>query len=143
MSLRTAKIAVPSLVLLATLAAAQCPIKEILVEGRVENAPHDARVRVQLVYPKRQAGDSTETILAEDNFKISATFLTENRKTAWCGFLSPLEKCNRKPETVVITLWGSDPPQKYDRLSLDLPNDFKLSDSNTYTLRSGIVLHGP
>jgi hypothetical protein len=52
------------------------------------------------------------------------------------------EKCDRKPETVVITLVGGDPSQEYDRVSLALRKDFKMADPTAYTLRSEIVLNG-
>ena len=52
-----------------------------------------------------------------------------------------LEKCDRKPKTVVVTLVDAD--QEYDRVSLDLAKDFKMPDPSAYALRSEIVLHGP
>ena len=51
------------------------------------------------------------------------------------------EKCDRKPETVVVTLVEAD--QEYDHVSLDLARDFKLADPSAYAPRSEIVLHGP
>jgi hypothetical protein len=51
------------------------------------------------------------------------------------------EKCDRKPETVVVTLIEAD--REYDQVSLDLAKDFKMADSGAYALRSEILLHGP
>jgi len=52
-----------------------------------------------------------------------------------------LEKCNRKPKTVVVTLVEAD--QECDRVSLDLAKEVKMADPRAYALRSEIVLHGP
>ena len=56
---------------------------------------------------------------------------------------SLLEKCDRKPKTMVVTLLQGDQNQEYDRVSLDLTKDFKMADPSAYTLRTEIVLNGP
>ncbi len=121
-------------------ARAVCPLNVVIVKGRVVHAPGDARVRVQLVYPKKQGGDSAETTVENGRFSIPIEFLTQSRRPLLVGNLR--EKCDRRPETVVIMLVGSDPSQEYDRVSLDLRKDFKMADPTAYTLRSEIVLNG-
>jgi hypothetical protein len=124
-----------------TLAHAVCPVNVVIVKGRVENAPRNARVRVQLVYPKKHGGDSGETTVENGKFSVPIEFLTQSRRPSLVGSLG--EKCDRKPEIVVVTLVGSDPSQEYDRVSLDLHRDFTMSDPAAYSLRSEIVLNGP
>ncbi len=119
-------------------AYAECPINEVIVKGRVENPPENARVRVQLVYPNHRGGDVGEVILAGTDFILPVEFLTQSRKPTLIGSLG--EKCNRKPETVIVTLIGSDPAHEYDRVSLELAADFKKTDSSTYTVRLGVTL---
>jgi hypothetical protein len=70
-------------------------------------------------------------------FRIQIPFLTQSRAP---GLLGIREKCDRKPETVVVTLKEAD--QEYDRVSLDLAKDFKMADPSAYALRSEILLHG-
>ncbi|MFZ0770982.1 MAG: hypothetical protein WCA49_22970 [Candidatus Sulfotelmatobacter sp.] len=118
---------------------ASCPVDEVIVSGRVENAPVKGSVRVQLVYPNHKAGDSAEATLDRGSFRIEIPFLTQSRAPVLMGTLR--EKCDRKPETVVVTLVEAD--QEYDRISLDLAKDFKKEDPSAYALRSEILLHGP
>jgi hypothetical protein len=54
-----------------------------------------------------------------------------------------LERCDRKPKTVVVTPLPGDQNQEYDRVSLDLAKDFKMADPSAYTLPTEIVLNGP
>jgi hypothetical protein len=124
-----------------TLIHAQCPIDTVIVKGRVEHAPSDPKVRVQLIYPKKKAGDSGESTVENGRFSVPIEFLTQSRRPLLVGNLG--EKCDRRPETVVVTLVGGDPSQEYDRASLDLANDFKKADPSAYTLRSEIVMNGP
>jgi hypothetical protein len=124
----------------ATLSHAGCPIDEVIVSGRVEDAPvNGSSIRVQLVYANHKAADSAEATLDRGSFRIQIPFLTQSRAPVLIGSLR--EKCDRKPETVVVTLVEGD--QEYDRSSLELARDFKKTDSTTYTVRSEIVLHGP
>jgi hypothetical protein len=123
---------------LAAFAHAECSIDEIIVSGRVADAPARSSVRVQLVYPNQKVGDSGEVTLEDESFHIKIPFLTQSRAP---GLLGVREKCNRKPETVVVTLFEAD--QEYDRVSLDLAKDFKRADPTAYTVRSEILLHGP
>jgi hypothetical protein len=53
-----------------------------------------------------------------------------------------LEKCNRRPKTVIVTLVESDGDREYDRVSLDFAKDFKMVDSSAYALQSDLVLSG-
>ena len=120
---------------------AVCPVKVVVVKGQVNHAPPDAKVRVELTYPKNQGSDSAEMTLDSERFSIPVEFLTQSRRPVLIGSLR--EKCDRRPETVVVTLLGSNPPQEYDRVSLDLSKDFKSADPSAYNLRSEIVLNGP
>jgi len=127
---------------------AACPVNRVTVKGRVEHAPRNASVRVQLVYSKDQLGESGETTVENEMFNIPVAFLTQSRKPILIG--SVREKCDRKPSSVVVTLVEGD--QEYDRVSLDLGTDFKMRDPTPYTytaataeyvLRSQVVLSGP
>lgn len=120
------------------LSHASCSVDVVIVNGRVEHAPRNASVRVQLVYPKQKKGELGETTLEGGSFRIQIPFLTQSRTPLLTNLP---EKCDRKPETVVVTLVEAD--QEYDHVSLDLARDFKLADPSAYALRSEVVLHGP
>ena len=120
------------------LAHAECPVDTIVVKGRVEHAPTNAKIHVQLVYAKKRGGDSAEATLQEDGrFNIPIDFLTQSHKPLVDGMF---EKCDRKPETVIITLMGDDSSQTYNRILLDFGKDFEKSDPSLYALRSEIVM---
>ena len=122
------------------LSHAQCSVDVVIVNGRVEHAPRNASVRVQLVYPKQKKGELGETTLeGGSSFRMQIPFLTQSSRPVLTNLPA---KCHRKPETVVVTLVEGD--QEYDHVSLDLARDFKLADSSAYYApRSEIVLHGP
>lgn len=124
---------------------AWCPVDVVIVNGRVENAPRNGMVRVQLVYPKQKQkmGESGDVTVEGESFRIQIPFLTQSRAPVLIGTL--LEKCDRKPKTVVVTLVEADQEgeREYDRVSLDLARDFKMADPSAYALRSAILLHGP
>ena len=123
---------------------ARCSVDVVIVNGRVEHAPRKGIVRVQLVYPKQkqEMGESGDVTVEGGSFRIQIPFLTQSRAP---GLLGVREKCDRKPETVVVTLVEADQERdhEYDRVSLDLAKDFKMADPSAYALRSEIVLHGP
>jgi hypothetical protein len=121
-----------------TFAHAECPVNVVIVKGRVENAPRNVRVRVHLAYSKEQRGESGEVTMDNGTFSLPIEFLTQSRRAVLIGLG---EKCDRKPKTVVITLVEGD--QEYDRVSLDLAKDFKMSDPTAYSLRSEVVLNRP
>ena len=122
-----------------TLVYAICSTDMVIVKGRVDGAPPNATVRVQLVYSNKRGGDSGEVRLENEVFVIQIPFYTQSRAPVLIGNF--LEKCDRKPKTVIVTLTDGD--QEYDRISLDLAKDFKMADPTAYGLRSEIVLHGP
>jgi hypothetical protein len=126
-----------------TFAHAWCGTDVVIIKGRVEHTPRSARVsvRVQLVYPKQKRGESGEVTVENGKFTIQIPFLTQSRAPVLIGNL--MEKCDRKPKNVVVTLIEADRNQEYDRVSLDLAKDFKMADPSAYSPRSEIVLSGP
>ncbi len=122
-----------------TFAHAQCSVDVVMVRGRVDHAASNAKVRVQLVYAKDVAGESGEATVENGRFSIPIEFLTQSRRPVVNGLL---EKCNRRPKTVIVTLVESDRDHEYDRVSLDFAKDFKMADPTAYTLRSEVVLNG-
>ena len=122
---------------------ASCPVDVVMVKGRVEHAPRNGIVRVQLVYPqqKQKLGESGDVTVEGGSFRIQIPFLTQSRAP---GLLGIREKCDRKPETVIVTLVEADQDRdhEYDRVSLDLAKDFKMADPSAYALRSEILLRG-
>jgi len=116
-----------------------CPIHLVIVKGRVRNARNTDVVRVQLVYAKQPIGDSTDGTVEDGSFTLEVPFYTQSRKPVLFGTWR--EKCDRKPETVIVTLMEGD--QEADRISLDLRTDFTMPYPSAYMLRSEIVLHGP
>jgi hypothetical protein len=121
-------------------ALAACGVDTVVVRGRVEHVPANAKVHVQLVYAKNQGGDSAETTLPEGGeFNIPIESLTQSRRPV---INQLFEKCERKPQAVIITLMGGEPLREYDRVALDFVKDFKISDSSSYALRSEVVLNG-
>ena len=122
--------------ILCTLSHAGCSVDTVIVKGRAEQAPRNARVRVQLIFPKEQPGDSGEATIENGAFSIPIEFLTQSRRPVLLGSLG--EKCDRRPKTVVVTLVEGD--QEVDRISLDFAKDFVAADPTAYTLRSELVL---
>jgi len=121
-----------------TFAHAVRPTHQVIVKERVDNAPPNAIVRVQLVYSKGQIGDSGEVTLENSTFTIKIPFYTQSRAPLLNGNLG--EKCNRKPISVIVSLVAGE--HEYDRISLDLAKDFSMPYPSAYRLRSEIVLHG-
>ena len=123
-----------------TVAHAWCGTDVVIIKGRVERSPRRAMVRVQLVFSKQKLGESGEVTVENGKFTIQIPFLTQSRAPVLIGSL--MEKCDRKPKTVVVTLLERDQNQEYDHVSLDLATDFKLADPTAYAPRSEIVLSG-
>lgn len=123
----------------AAFAHATCSNGVVIVKGKVENAPPNAIVRVELLYPKHQGSDSAEVTLENESFTVKVPFFTQSRAPVLNGNL--FERCNRKPSTVIVSLRRGD--QEHDRISLDIAKDFEILYPGAYTLRSQIVLHGP
>ena len=121
------------------LSHAVCPTHLVVVKGRVRNARNSDIVRVQLVYAKQQIGDSADVTVEGGSFTLQVPFYTQSRKPVLFGTWR--EKCDRKPETVIVTLMEGD--HEEDRISLDLAKDFTMPYPSAYMLRSEIVLHGP
>jgi hypothetical protein len=122
-----------------TFARAGCSVDVVMVRGRVDSVPGNAKVRVQLIYSGDVAGESGEVTVEDGRFSIPIDFLTQSRRPVVNGIL---EKCGRRPKTVIVTLVGSDQEQEYDRVSLDFAKDFRMADPTAYTLRSELVLKG-
>ena len=121
-------------------AHAVCNTDVVIIKGRVEHPPRSASVRVQLVYSKQKRGESGEVTVENGKFTIQIPFLTQSHAPVLIGNL--MEKCHRKPKTVVVTLLEGDQNQEYDRVSLDMVKDFTMADPSAYTPRSEIVLSG-
>jgi hypothetical protein len=121
------------------LSHAECPIDTIIVNGRVEHAPRKGTVKLQLIYPKDKIGESGDVTVEDGLFRIPILFFTQSRTPFLNGSL-PREKCTRKPKTIVVSLITND--QEYDRVSLDMAQDFKKIEPGTYVLRSEILLQG-
>jgi hypothetical protein len=126
-----------ALILCARLVDSQCAVDVVTVRGRVEGAPGDAVVRVQLVYTGGVSGESAEATLDGEQFRIQIPFLTK-RPTRIDGPFSP--RCDRKPTNVLVMLKRED--SELDRVSLNFPRDFEIADASAFTARSKIVLHG-
>jgi len=124
-----------------TFVYAWCDTNVVIMKGRVEHAPGNASVRVQLIYSKQKQGESSEVTVESGTFTIQIPFLTRGRAPVLVGSL--LEKCDRKPKTVVVTLVEAGQDHEYDRVSLDLGKDFKMADASAYSPRAEIVLSGP
>jgi hypothetical protein len=167
--------------ILCQFAHAQCPVNSIRITGRVEHLPRNASVFVQLLFapdPRAgtrgndlpgnvQRGESAEAILDGAAFSIPVEFVTNNRRP----LMSFGSRCDRKPQSVAVTLKGNAAPNEaaheYDSVSLDFPDDFKVDDGKAegakpggasaddyklndskpgearhYTLRSNLVLDG-
>ena len=122
-----------------TFAPALCSVDDVIVRGRVDHAPRNARVRVQLVYARDMPGESGDVTIENGTFSIPIDFLTQSRRPVVNGIL---EKCSRRPKTVIVTLVESDQDHEYDRVTLDFAKDFKMAGPSTYTLRSKVVLNG-
>jgi hypothetical protein len=122
-----------------TFAHTLCSVDEIIVKGRVDHAPNNARVRVQLIYAKGVRGESGDVTVEDGKFSIPIQFLTQSRGPVING---SFEKCGRRPKTVIVTLSESDQGHEYDSVSLDFATDFKIADSGTYTPRSQLLLDG-
>ena len=118
-----------------TLAQAQCPVNTVILRGHVENPQPNSKVQVQLLYPKREPGESAQANLEDNTFHIPIEFLTQSSKPL---FKNIHAKCDRKPATVVVTLLTGD--QQSDQISLDLLKDFDHLDASAYTLRHEITL---
>ena len=100
--------------------------------------PENAKVRIALVYSKDIPGETADVTVENGAFSIPIEFLTQSRKSVF----DRLEKCDRRPKTVVVTLVEQDRDFEYDRVALDFASDFKLDGAKTYVLRSEVLLDG-
>jgi len=122
-----------------TFAQAVCSVDVVVVRGRVDHAPDKSKVHVQLLYPKGMAGESGDVAIENGTFSIPIEFLTQSRRPVVNGML---EKCNRRPSAVIVTLVENDGGREYDRIVLNFSKDFRLADPTAYALRSELVLKG-
>ena len=119
-------------------AYAQCPVTTVTVSGRVEQAPRNAHVRIQLTYPRKEHEESADARLDGEVFRIPVEFLTESRKGSPIANIG--RRCDRKPKAVVVTLLSGD--EESDHVSLDFFRDFDKSDPSNYTVKHEVVLRG-
>ena len=117
---------------------AQCPVNAVVVHGHIVNPVHRPTVHVQLVYPKDQAGESASIAPESDTFRLPIEFLTQSNRPLIKN-LHP--KCDRKPQSVVVTLREGD--QERDGAVLKFPTDFDHTDPSAYSVRSEVVLKNP
>ena len=122
-----------------TFAFPMCSVDEVMVTGRVDHPPKDAKIRVWLIYPKDRRGESGDVTVVDGKFSIPIQFLTESRSPILNGSLG---KCGRRPKAVLVTLTEGDQDHEYDRVSLDFAKDFQMADPSAYALRSELVLNG-
>ncbi len=73
--------------LAATLAYPICGTDVVIVQGRVAHAPRSAVVRVQLVYPKHQYGESADVTVENGKFTLQIPFLTQSHAPVLMGNL--------------------------------------------------------
>ena len=121
-------------------AHAVCPVDEVHVKGRVDHPPTNARVRIVLIYGQDVTGESSDTTLDGDAFRLSVDFLTQSRKPIING---SFEKCKRRPTSVIVTLVDSQGKREYDRVAFDFGRDFTMIDRTIYELKSEVLLRGP
>jgi hypothetical protein len=120
------------------LAFSSCGTEVVIVRGRVEHSPPGAVVRVELVFPKQQHGESGDVTVEDGKFTIEIPFLMQSHAPVLMGTLR--EKCDRKPASVIVQLMNSDKSQDFNRVSLDFKKDFKMADASAFEPRSEIVL---
>lgn len=125
-----------SLLLITAAGHAQCPVNQMMLKGRVENPAPNICVRVQLLYPKQQSGESAETTVEGGTFHLPIEFLTQSSKPLIRN-LKP--KCERKPSEVVITLLTGDSEMK--QMTLDFPRDFTMTDASAYAPQKEIAFN--
>ncbi len=122
--------------LLRLIVLAQCPVDALKVNGRVESASSESKVRVQLVYPRNRPGESGEVSVQDGKFQIPIEFFTAESSL----FSNLPKKCGRKPKTVVVTLLENG--EESDQVTLNFARAFKMTDASAYGLRSDLVLKG-
>jgi hypothetical protein len=119
---------------------AKCAVDIVAVKGRVENAPPNTKVRVQLLYHRNRTGESGETTLQGTQFSIPVNFYTLSRR----GILGEwLERCERIPKAVAVTLTDAGGSKEYDRVTLKLLSDFNEPEPGSYVSKSEVVLRAP
>jgi hypothetical protein len=87
-------------------------------------------------FRNRRSGDAT---VESATFRIQIPFLTQSQAPLLVGSL--MEKCDRKPKTVIVSLRNA--AQEYECVSPDFAKDLKMVDASAYAVRSEILLHGP
>jgi hypothetical protein len=130
-----------AITLIACTSAHACPVDVVMVKGRVEHVPNNAKVRVPLIYARGVAGETAEATaeatVENGTFSIPVEFLTQSRRPVLDGLL---EKCGRRPKIVIVTLLESGQVREYDRVSLDFFKDLKMTDATAYAPRADVVL---
>jgi hypothetical protein len=120
---------------------ASCPVDTIIIKGRVDSAPRNASVHVQLVYANNKPGESAEaTVQDDETFSVPLEFVTQSRGPIVDGIGG---KCERRPQSVLISFMRDGGEKAADEISLIFPRDFKMVDASAYASRSQIVLNRP
>lgn len=120
------------------LASAQCPVHYVVVRGHVINPAPNSTIHVELVYPNKKPGESAELVPEDASFRLPIEFLTQSSRPLIANLPA---RCNRKPQSVVVSLLVAD--QERDSVSLRFPADFDQEDPSDYVVRSEVVLKNP
>jgi hypothetical protein len=129
------------LLCLASPVLAKCPTYTVDVQGRIECSfkPED-KVLATLIFHDRQpeaTGEETAIDIHDGRFDGRVAFDTYSSP----GVLH-IDKCNRRPKSVLIRLIEADGIEK-DRVSLKIASDFNYDEKQSeYRLRSDVVVHG-
>src|SRR5258708_3303685 len=115
---KTFSLMLSGVLITSTLAHTVCSVDDVVVRGRVDHAPRNAKVRVQLVYARDTPGELGDVTIESGMFSIPVEFLTESRRPVFNGVL---EKCSRRPKIVIVTLVERDQDHEYARVTLDFP----------------------
>lgn len=119
---------------------AACPVDTIIIKGRVDSAPRNASVHVQLVYANKPGESGEATVQDDGTFNIPLEFVTQSRRAIVDGIG---EKCDRRPQSVLISLMPAAGEKAFDEISLIFLRDFKMVDASAYAPRYEIVLNRP
>jgi len=120
---------------------AKCPTAYVEIRGKVQcSFKADDKVLVTLIFHDRQleaSGEEAAFDIHGDTFSGRIAFKTYSSSSLASG-----DKCNRRPEKVLIRLLETDGTEK-DRTLLIMAHDFNYDkEQGDFTLKSDATLHG-